>query len=144
MSALTYARRGQLLSACGIAPEDDDGNAASKRVAPPLNPLDAIVKTAPKVDLVKIEDDMPTPGSVRFCVPGKDPIECDSLEKFITEYNTLAEKVVNSRLAKDAKVKKLGELNEINKPTLDLLSAMQKVIMISAKQKRKEILDSIQ
>lgn len=30
MSALTYARRGALLSACGIAPEDDDGNAAVK------------------------------------------------------------------------------------------------------------------
>jgi hypothetical protein len=29
-SALTYARRYSLLAACGIAPEDDDGNAASK------------------------------------------------------------------------------------------------------------------
>jgi hypothetical protein len=31
MSALTYARRGSLMAACGIAPEDDDGNAASKK-----------------------------------------------------------------------------------------------------------------
>ena len=30
-SALTYARRYSLMSACGIAPEDDDGNAASKK-----------------------------------------------------------------------------------------------------------------
>lgn len=30
-SALTYARRYSLMTACGIAPEDDDGNAASKR-----------------------------------------------------------------------------------------------------------------
>ena len=29
-SALTYARRYSLCAACGIAPEDDDGNAASK------------------------------------------------------------------------------------------------------------------
>lgn len=29
-SALTYARRYALMAACGIAPEDDDGNAASK------------------------------------------------------------------------------------------------------------------
>jgi hypothetical protein len=36
MSALTYARRGSLMAACGIAPEDDDGNAASKR--PPSAP----------------------------------------------------------------------------------------------------------
>jgi hypothetical protein len=29
-SALTYARRYSLMAACGIAPEDDDGNAARK------------------------------------------------------------------------------------------------------------------
>ena len=32
MSALTYCRRGSLMAACGIAPEDDDGNAAVKSV----------------------------------------------------------------------------------------------------------------
>ena len=32
-SALTYARRYSLMAACGIAPEDDDGNAASKTPA---------------------------------------------------------------------------------------------------------------
>lgn len=32
-SALTYARRYSLMAACGIAPEDDDGNAASKNTA---------------------------------------------------------------------------------------------------------------
>ena len=29
-SALTYARRYALMAACGIAPEDDDGNAATR------------------------------------------------------------------------------------------------------------------
>ena len=33
-SALTYARRYSLMTACGIAPEDDDGNAATKPRAP--------------------------------------------------------------------------------------------------------------
>jgi phage tail protein X len=33
-SALTYARRYSLMSACGIAPEDDDGNAASAKQSP--------------------------------------------------------------------------------------------------------------
>lgn len=32
-SALTYARRYHLLTTCGIAPEDDDGNAASNKPA---------------------------------------------------------------------------------------------------------------
>jgi hypothetical protein len=31
-SALTYARRYSLMASCGIAPEDDDGNAASKSI----------------------------------------------------------------------------------------------------------------
>ena len=34
-SALTYARRYSLMAACGIAPEDDDGNAASKSAQKP-------------------------------------------------------------------------------------------------------------
>lgn len=34
-SALTYARRYSLMAACGIAPEDDDGNAATKAVKKP-------------------------------------------------------------------------------------------------------------
>jgi hypothetical protein len=34
-SALTYARRYSLMAACGIAPEDDDGNAASRQQVPP-------------------------------------------------------------------------------------------------------------
>ena len=33
-SALSYARRYSLMAACGIAPEDDDGNAASKTKSP--------------------------------------------------------------------------------------------------------------
>lgn len=40
-SALTYARRYSLMAACGIAPEDDDGNAASKK--DPQGYVDAIM-----------------------------------------------------------------------------------------------------
>ena len=36
-SALTYARRYSLMSACGVAPEDDDGNAASKKGTQPTD-----------------------------------------------------------------------------------------------------------
>lgn len=44
-SALTYARRYSLMATCGIAPEDDDGNAASK----PINNID----TTPMVNAIK-------------------------------------------------------------------------------------------
>lgn len=42
-SALTYARRYSLMAGCGIAPEDDDGNAASQPVKrlPALNDKEA-------------------------------------------------------------------------------------------------------
>lgn len=40
-SALTYARRYSLMAACGIAPEDDDGNAAcATPLAPKVQPID--------------------------------------------------------------------------------------------------------
>jgi len=39
-SALTYARRYSLMAACGIAPEDDDGNAATK--APTVKPPEMV------------------------------------------------------------------------------------------------------
>lgn len=43
-SALTYARRYSLMAACGIAPEDDDGNAASRK-PPPIKAKGAIGAT---------------------------------------------------------------------------------------------------
>ena len=60
MSALTYARRGQLLAACGIAPEDDDGNAAVKAM-PSAKPVDKPIvkaKVEEKPALV-IDEGMP-------------------------------------------------------------------------------------
>lgn len=38
-SALTYARRYSLMAACGIAPEDDDGNAASRKPTPDVSAI---------------------------------------------------------------------------------------------------------
>lgn len=46
-SALTYARRYSLMAACGIAPEDDDANAASKTRQPSATP--AIADTASEI-----------------------------------------------------------------------------------------------
>ena len=47
-SALTYARRYSLMAACGIAPEDDDGNAASRKPEKPvlIAPLIAAIDAA--------------------------------------------------------------------------------------------------
>jgi len=47
-SALSYARRYSLMAACGIAPEDDDGNLASPKVAPKTAPPPKPPVAAPK------------------------------------------------------------------------------------------------
>lgn len=44
-SALTYARRYSLMMASGIAPEDDDGNAASGKPSSTMIPAKPIAKT---------------------------------------------------------------------------------------------------
>jgi len=49
-SALTYARRYSLMAACGIAPEDDDGNAASKK-RDPQPVIDGLAKAESLDDL---------------------------------------------------------------------------------------------
>jgi hypothetical protein len=50
-SALTYCRRYSLMAACGIAPEDDDGNAASKQKTPA-----PIIPASPKTDTLGLTD----------------------------------------------------------------------------------------
>jgi len=47
-SSLSYVRRYSLMAACGIAPEDDDGNAASKPVPKPAPKVET--KPEPKVE----------------------------------------------------------------------------------------------
>jgi len=49
-SALTYARRYSLMAACGIAPEDDDGNAGS---APAKKKGMPIEKLQPLIDAIR-------------------------------------------------------------------------------------------
>jgi len=68
-SALTYARRYTLMATCGIAPEDDDGNAASK--------VQNKTATAPSVQ------------SVEFFVKRiTDTKSLDELQKVFTEIYT--------------------------------------------------------
>lgn len=50
-SAATYARRYSLMAACGIAPEDDDGNAASRRKPDVSVAVQALKSAATMADL---------------------------------------------------------------------------------------------
>ena len=55
-SALTYARRYSLMAACGIAPEDDDGNAGSKKLEAKPEPAasTAALDMSPKARATRI------------------------------------------------------------------------------------------
>ena len=52
-SALTYARRYSLMAACGIAPEDDDGNAASKASKASEKARPNVISPVPDVELTE-------------------------------------------------------------------------------------------
>lgn len=115
-SALTYARRYSLMAACGIAAEDDDGNAASKpkpRVEKPSgNPLDAI---KPKAGLPLM-----TPGSESPRSFHADPTE------WLAAYEQLAQQVVSAGKAPPReRMTKLRELRQANEATLGLLTPEQ-------------------
>jgi hypothetical protein len=76
-SALTYARRYGILTLCGIAPEDDDGNAASKPVtyAAPRRPTarttDEIESIA--ADVLKLNrPDKPLPPKAAKAISDED------------------------------------------------------------------------
>jgi len=56
-SALTYARRYSLMAACGIAPEDDDGNAATRR-QPSAVPTPDITDHLAAIDASANSDEM--------------------------------------------------------------------------------------
>ena len=47
-SSLSYVRRYSLMAACGIAPEDDDGNAASKPAPKPVPKVEPKVEATPE------------------------------------------------------------------------------------------------
>ena len=57
-SALTYARRYSLMAACGIAPEDDDANAASRRPAAPAQPIPDITDHLSAIDASVSSDEL--------------------------------------------------------------------------------------
>jgi len=54
-SALTYARRYSLMAACGIAPEDDDGNAASRKSPQDVSVAVKGVMSAESLDALKAQ-----------------------------------------------------------------------------------------
>ena len=80
-SALTYARRYSLMAACGIAPEDDDGNAASA----PQRPAQSAARKEP----ARLRKEAPRPPEPPAADPAPPTIE--QVLEMIGTANTAAE-----------------------------------------------------
>ena len=116
MASLTYCRRGSLMAACGIAPEDDDGNLATERSG-------SVVKK-------------PQVNPFSFFIPGKDAISCSDILTWEQNFDAISEQLVNSSLSNEDKISKLKVLVEVNLPTLDRLSPETKVKYIGRQATR--------
>jgi hypothetical protein len=154
-SALTYARRYSLMAACGIAPEDDDGNAASKgRPAPVANPLnfaktDASVLENKAKNIIESGTNTTLPENVEpvlrlaLRIPGKDDTLFESMTEWVEAYNAMADKVATSKsLTKDTKRMKLEELHGANKHIIDKMNPVQISGMNAFTAKRRTMIDA--
>jgi hypothetical protein len=129
-SALTYARRYSLMAACGIAAEDDDGNAASRTKSRP-NPLDKMSDTTPRSEAVS---------AYTLRLPQQEePVSVhQSADAWVDAYAGLMKRVEDSAKIPDPrdKMTKLREIKEANEAVLDKLDVALKAKVTSDYQLR--------
>lgn len=138
-SALTYARRYSLMAACGIAPEDDDGNAASK---PAAQSQAAPVKAAPKPVAAKA----PVAPKVIEGKPGawqlKVSIEQNELEQSFDEWVAMVRDAVTLALENVGSEADLMAIFRSNKNIFDKVkeedaSVYEEILAMFTKAKNK-------
>lgn len=129
-SALTYARRYSLMAACGIAAEDDDGNAAS-RTKSRGNPLD-------QVSSAGLQPGQTAAYPLRLPQQEAPASVHQSGDAFVDAYIALLKRVEDSAKIPDPREKmtKMREIKEANEAMLDKLDAGQKAKAVSDYQLR--------
>jgi hypothetical protein len=125
-SALTYARRYSLMAACGIAPEDDDGNMGSKKQFVAPNPLDS-VKPAPAPAPIPAPQ-LPT---FTLSIPGKEARIYNTSDTYMKGTIELRDKVEKSVMATRTKMTKLRELREANDAQIDKIDVQHKANLVA-------------
>lgn len=125
MSALTYGRRASLMAACGIAPEDDDGNAGSrgKFVAP--NPLDNVKPTPAPAPMPILS------AKYTLAIPGKESRIYNESLSYMNATLELRDKVEKSAMAARTKMTKLRELREANDAQIDKIDVQHKANLVA-------------
>jgi hypothetical protein len=152
-SALTYARRYSLMAATGIAPEDDDGNAGSKRPIPkpegkPVNPLDAVAKPKPKPseppEIIEFEDG--DGGTWALRVPNEAKPRSMSADEaaWVVEFNALADAVMKAGKVPPAdRISKLKLLRTSNDAEIARLSMVERARFLQTFSARIGALDAL-
>lgn len=103
-SALTYARRYSLLAACGIAPEDDDGNAATKSPPKPKwQPSEAEVNFKMEAIRAEMKDAKTTDDLRKVLDPAREWAKLYGLAKFNNEIVEFAKECANALNTKEEK-----------------------------------------
>ena len=154
-SALTYARRYSLMAACGIAAEDDDGNAASRK--PPqrtegktANPLDAVAPKAlpkpsePPPDVIEFEDG--AGGTWALRVPNEAKPRSMSADEaaWIVEFNALADAVMKAgKIPPADRIAKLKLLRTSNDAEIARLSMVERARFLQTFSARIGALDAL-
>jgi len=156
-SALTYARRYSLMAACGIAGEDDDGNAAAlprKPAAPPqpkpANPLDAVVQKAaaePAEAPVKtVEYQAPSGSQWVLRLPNKADYQSvsETQEEWLSQFNDIADAVMKAgKLPPLERINKLQALRRENESQIARLVMMDKAKFLQTYSQRIGALEAL-
>jgi len=132
-SALTYARRYSLMAACGIAPEDDDGNMGSKKQFVAPNPLDK-VKTPEESARIGAPIPAPMPilsSKYTLAIPGKESRIYNESLSYMNATLELRDKVEKSTQAARTKMTKLRELREANDAQIDKIDVQHKANLVA-------------
>jgi hypothetical protein len=153
-SALTYARRYSLMAATGIAPEDDDGNAGSKRPIPkpegkPVNPLDAVAKPTPKPtepppDVIEFEDGAGGTWALRVPNEAKPRSMSNDEAAWVVEFNALADAVMKAgKMPPADRISKLKLLRTSNDAEIARLSMVERARFLQTFSARIGALDAL-
>jgi hypothetical protein len=153
-SALTYARRYSLMAATGIAPEDDDGNAGSKKPIPkpegkPINPLDAVAKPTPKLtepppDVIEFEDGAGGTWALRVPNEAKPRSMSNDEAGWVVEFNALADAVMKAgKIPPADRIAKLKLLRTENDHSVNRLSMVERARFLQTFSARIGALDAL-
>jgi hypothetical protein len=154
-SALTYARRYSLMAACGIAAEDDDGNAATGKMpkqlnAKPGNPLDAVAPKAlpkpsePPPEVIEFEDGAGGTWALRVPNEAKPRSMSNDETGWVVEFNALADAVMKAGKVPPAdRIAKLKLLRTANDAEVNRLSMVERARFLQTFSARIGALDAL-